>query len=70
MTIQFTNVGRNHASWTAELADSTEAAIIREVRKRKVLASKEIFAEDGTIYAGFRPVGQYRVIQPSASFSA
>jgi len=59
ITINFHNVGRNHISWTEELASESEIA--NAVRKKKVLMSKDIWAESGIVFAGGRPVGKYTI---------
>lgn len=67
MTVSFINVGRAKKCWTAELADDSENLIAREARN--ALMSREVWAEHGSIYAGCRLVGQYRILQPSKSLS-
>lgn len=67
ITVQFISVGRDHKTWTAELADKSEGTIAREARR--YLMSREVYAEDGTIYAGCRPVGRYVVLPAQKSLS-
>ncbi len=64
MTVKFVDVGRSKMCWEEEISTVDELSIIRAVKKRKALASKEIDASvegtGGTIYvAGFRPVGHF-----------
>ncbi len=43
----------------------TEGAIAKEAKK--ALLSSNVFAEEGCIYAGFRPVGHYHILQDQTS---
>lgn len=73
MKIQFTEVGRDKKSWTAEIKELTESAIVRQVKKGKAILSSGIEAilnEDGKtgyiIVGGFRTVGQFSVEHANA----
>jgi hypothetical protein len=68
ITVQFVNVGREHKTWVAELPDCSEWTIAKEAAK--ALLSRDVHAEHGTIYAGFRAVGRYRILSAQSSTSA
>lgn len=63
--VNFVNVGRNKTNWSIELQDAVafdEGVLVREVKKKGALMSNgiDILVENGsgTVYAGFRPVGE------------
>jgi hypothetical protein len=69
MKVAFEGVGRGKLSWTADLASLSEAALVRELRRKKALASRGVdfeFNDDGTaafiLVGGFRRVGFVRLI--------
>lgn len=69
MKVAFENVGRGRLSWVADLTTLSEAALVRELRRKKALASRAIdfdFSDDGTaariLVGGFRPVGTVHII--------
>lgn len=62
ITIHFQNVGRDKVSWCEEIREASEASIMRALRKRKALASREVWVEDGEILAGGRLVGRYTIL--------
>lgn len=62
--IQFTNVGRFSETWVAEIESFESSLIIREIRKKKALLSKEVYLDDdGGIYVGGRCVGCFAVVE-------
>lgn len=63
MKVTFENVGRDRQSWTEEMREVSESALYRAVKKRRALASKDIYCdiEEGIIYAGPRMVGTFSV---------
>ena len=61
-TIQFKNVGRDKLTWQAQVKEADEASIVQAVKAKGALLSREVFAEAGHIYAGFRLVGHYTVL--------
>lgn len=71
MTVEFRNVGQNNLSWTAQMQrPANEAAIVRAIRKKGALMSRDIGIEfdplslSGSIYAGFRCVGRFEIVDP------
>lgn len=69
VVVSFSNVGRGKLSWTATLPRLDDASMIREIKKRGALGSRDIdFSDDGSgggaIYVGgFRQVGEWRVVE-------
>ncbi len=65
-SVAFFEVGRDKKSWVESMR-VTHAAIVKSIRKRRALISRDIeveFHEDGSsgnIYAGTRPVGRFTV---------
>lgn len=66
--VTFAEIGRDKVTWSQPLdQDPTEAILERMVRKKKVLASRDVaceFDEDlehGVVIAGMRIVGSFRV---------
>lgn len=74
MKVHFYGVGRGQANWEVDLPDrDIRNHIHREVRRRDVLASKEIYiileegASDGKITTGDRVVGRFSILKPVLS---
>jgi hypothetical protein len=74
-TVIFENVGRGKVSWQQDMEHPSFVALSRAIKKKKALASKGIdFSYDvvnddetrGTIFAGFRAVGTFRVVSGEA----
>lgn len=69
MKVTFENVGRSKQTWTEEMREVSESALYRAVKKRRALASKEIYCDindertGGFIYAGDRLVGAFSIEQ-------
>ena len=68
-SVEFRNVGRGKASWKADLPDLSHETLIREIKHRKVTASKYLDLEDDEngvmwIVAGSRYIG--KVVYPHA----
>ena len=69
--VEFSGVGRNKVSWSASLKQMpTEHVLVSLVRKKKALMSNNIWCafdneefEYGTVFAGMRPVGAFRVTE-------
>ena len=62
--IQFTNVGRSGKTWVVEISSFESSLIIREIRKKKALLSREVYLDDdGGIYVGGRCVGCFAVVE-------
>lgn len=68
MTVEFSNVGRDKKTWTAEVADLSDRTLIRQIHNNSALMSSGIdFAwndagdEAGIYVGGFRRVGALRV---------
>lgn len=62
--VSFENVGRDKQSWTEEFRELSESALYRAIKKRRALASKDIYCDmdSGQIYAGFREVGAFKIL--------
>lgn len=62
--VSFENVGRDKQSWTEDFRELSESALYRAIKKRRALASKDIFCDldSGQIFAGFRCVGTFKVV--------
>lgn len=71
-TIHFLNVGRNKATWDVQMREVSEDAIIKAVRKKGCLMSRDIDVElsddfsMGNVYAGCRCVGTFTVERATA----
>jgi hypothetical protein len=70
--VRFENVGAQHVTWEERIAwPITEAAIVRAVRLKGALGSRDISASEdseytGRIFAGvFRLVGTYTILPAS-----
>lgn len=70
MTVQFNNVGRDKVSWSAQVKEVTEPALLREVKKKGVLMSRGVdvdFDASGLsgciVVGGFRVVGHFIVVE-------
>lgn len=60
MKVKFTDVGRNKASWEAECKNElTYHFLLKQVRSRGMINSRDIEFIDGHILAGMRLVGNY-----------
>ena len=62
MKVKFIDVGRDKKTWEAECDTLTYDWMYSQVKK--ALMSNNIeFGEDGKIYAGFRAVGRFGIIE-------
>lgn len=66
-TVKFNNVGRGKQSWwivtTQDASEIDYDFLFNSIKKHKALMSDNIeFLDDGTITAGFRPVGTFEII--------
>lgn len=63
MKVTFENVGRDKQTWTEEFRELSESALYRAVKKRRALASKDVWCDldTGIIYAGGRAVGTFSI---------
>jgi hypothetical protein len=59
--VAFKNVGRNNRTWTAELPNDDPRTLAGEARQ--ALMSAGVDCSDGKVYAGFRPVGEYEILE-------
>lgn len=70
--VTFENVGRNKLTWSVELREVSESALYRAIKKRRALASNDIYCRsddgvNGVIIAGFRQVGTFHIHEPVQS---
>lgn len=65
--VQFSNVGRDKKSWTAEVPANDDKTVsqgrLREaVRKQRAIMSKDVEFDNGGVFVGgFRIVGEYKL---------
>lgn len=69
MKIQFKEVGRNKKTWTAEVNELSESALLREIKKSGALMSRgvDVVLDDGDtsgliIVGGWRTVGTFEIL--------
>lgn len=70
MKVRFIEVGRSKVTWTEELPKLTDSALVRAIRKKNVLMSRDIDvvpneSDDSgiIIVGGLRTVGTWEVIK-------
>ena len=61
MKVKFIDVGRDSRTWEAELPDKSVETLSEEASK--ALMSSDVCCTNGTVYAGFRPVGKYEITE-------
>jgi hypothetical protein len=59
--VKFFNVGRMKRTWEEEIADPSQDFLEAAVMMSGALASQDITCAGGKVYAGIRPVGQYKI---------
>lgn len=68
INVQFSNVGRDRKAWKASLSEMSASAIYGSIKDNRALASRGIDVDykaetnEGRIYAGGRPVGEFKVV--------
>lgn len=67
MKVTFTDVGRDKRTWTAEIDELTDAALVRSIRKSALLSSGiDVEFETPTsglvIVGGLRVVGRFQAV--------
>ncbi len=63
--VEFSNVGRSKLTWVADMVNVDEASLIKEIRSKKVILSRDIVISGGKIFVGLRTVG-YVAIKETA----
>lgn len=63
MKVKFIEVGRDNKSWEAECNGELTYEWLYGQAKKALRSSDIDFSEDGTIFAGFRSVGRFEVIE-------
>lgn len=65
VNVTFTDVGRGKASWSATCEEVTFDWLYDQVKSKAMVLSTELnFSEEGTIFAGFHPIGKFQVDYP------
>lgn len=63
MKVKFIDVGRNKKSWEAECDGELNYNWLYSQAKKALMSSDIDFSDDGTIFAGFRSVGKFEVVE-------
>jgi len=65
--LKFENVGSKNLTWECRVKEVTEAALLRQIKVNQALMSRSISfdfdGQEGKVYAGFRTVGTFRVVE-------
>ena len=61
--VRFTEVGRNKVTWEAEYKGELTESWLYKQAKKALMSSGIEFGDNGVIYAGFRSVGRFEIIE-------
>ena len=62
MLVKFIEVGRNKRSWESECKGELNYNWLYKEAKKALMSSEIDFSDNGIIFAGFRNVGRFEVV--------